>query len=171
MKFNNLSIYQSLDDPRINQDMVKSKQLSIQAAEQVLHVNTMDASSVAQILFDFDKAFVTLRDIATFATLIQVVDSSDEAAEQLNSKCTAEIAQMEQRRIPLIDTLMSLNDAEFEALIQQAEIKPFQFMLEHERNMVAHRLSIDEETLLKQMAVDGLQAWGDQYSKLSSTIQ
>ena len=171
MKFNNQNIYQSLDDPKINEDISKSELLSIQASEQALQIDIMDASSVRKILYRFDEALVILHDISTFATLIQVVDSSNELAERLNSKCSAEITQVEQRRVPLIDSLMALSDEEFDVLIKQAAIKPFQFILEHERKMAIHRLSTDEETLLKQMSVDGLHAWGEQYTKLSATIQ
>ncbi len=169
MQFDNNNIYSGLNDPKIENDFRR-----VQTNEETLkrQVNQLtSADDMAQWLNAYDGDLITLMDIATFAALIRVVDSANEQAEQLEAKANQAIAELEQVAEPLYDHLMQLTDVDFNALVQSEALAPFHFKLQHKRAMAVHRLSVAEETLLQKMAVDGLHAWGEQYSKLAGTLR
>ncbi len=171
MKFDNANIYASLEDPKIEKDLAAALQQGKSAAELAASLEFKDANNLASCLKSFDDAEIVVNDIYTFATLIQVVDSSNEAAEQLTARADVLLSELAQLAVPLNNRLMELSDADFQRLLDEPVLTPYHFTLRHRREMAVHRLSVAEETLLKQMAVDGLQAWDDQYFKLSATIQ
>lgn len=171
MKFDNTAIFESLNDPKIQQDFDRVSALQAQLAERTPSLDFSDGAAIAAWLADFDQAQMMLRDIMTFAKLIFVVDSTQSAAQQLDGKAMQRYAALEQVKAPLMDALMQLNDSDFEQLVGVEALQPFRFMLQHQRAMKPHLLSVAEETLLTQMSVDGLHAWGDQYSKLAASIK
>jgi oligoendopeptidase F len=171
MKFNNQVIYQNLDDVRILEDLELVKTQQIELSEDAQKIDTSNAEELHRWLASYDKAQITLADIGTFAALIGVVDSENEQAEMLEAQADQAMADLSQIFEPVTDKLMQLDDKTFNELISNEKLSPFRFQLEHERSLIAHRLTVEEETLLKQMSVDGLNAWGEQYSKLAGSLK
>jgi oligoendopeptidase F len=171
MKFKNSHIYSSLKDAQLENDFKAintSKQDLIYKADII---SLSDANDLTEWLNDYDKAITTLADICTYAALERVVDSTNETAENLESRGQQAYSDFEQIAEPIFDKLSQLDDSNFIALVESDQLRPFKFKLEHQRALSVHRLTVNEETLLKQMSVDGLNAWGEQYSKLSGTLQ
>jgi oligoendopeptidase F len=136
---------------------------------QKLNIN--QASEVHAWLSMYDDALISLLDISTFAALISVVDSENEQAEALEAQADQALADLAQVAEPLTDKLMQLDDNSFSSLMADKALAGFKFKLEHQRSLLEHRLTVEEETLLKQMSVDGLNAWGEQYSKLAGSLK
>lgn len=171
MKFNNQHIYTSIDDSAIEQDLAAIEGQIETLNRQATQLNVADPVALAGWLGQLDQADILRGDISTFASLVSVVDTSIEAAEILESKCNVLASKLGQCRVPVTDNLVNLDDTAFAALLNHAAMAQFKFQLEQARALVPHKLSIAEETLLQKMAVDGLNAWGDQYFKLAGTIQ
>jgi len=170
MKFNNTHIYKDLNDPAIQSDFDQALRLQDELTVDANTLDTSDANALAAWLTKFDNVQITFMDIGTFAALISVIDSTIDAADALEAKSNQLHADLQQLAEPVRDKIMQLNDAEFENLISNEALEAFRFQLKHERRLSIHRLSVKEETLLKKMAVDGLNAWGEQYSKLAGTL-
>jgi oligoendopeptidase F len=171
MKFNNQQIYQNLDDTRISTGMTEVKHIQVALAEQVQTLDVTQAAEIQDWLIRYDDALVSLLDISTFAALMSVVDSENEQAETLEAQADQALADLAQVAEPLTDKLMQLDNDLFANLIAQKNLSAFKFKLAHQRSLLEHRLTVEEETLLKQMSVDGLNAWGEQYSKLAGSLK
>ncbi|MFK7731225.1 MAG: M3 family oligoendopeptidase [Pseudomonadales bacterium] len=171
MKFDNTAIYTDLTDPGLEQDMLAVNSSRVALAEQATGLDVSKPQKLAAWLRAYDQADVTLSDIETFTALILSVDTTVEAAEEIESRCNKLSSELAQSAVPVADKLALLSDDEFQLLVESDELQAFKFKLEHERALVAHRLSVGEETLLQKMAEDGLNAWGEQYFKLAGTIQ
>ena len=171
MKFNNSAIYTGLTDTRLEEDMVAVSSSGVTLAKQANRFDVSKPQELAAWLQAYDQTDIRLSDIQTFVSLILSVDTSVEAAEEIESRCNKLSSELLQSVVPLADKLAQLSDSEFQLLVESDELHTFKFKLAHERTLVAHRLSVEEETLLQKMSEDGLNAWGEQYFKLAGTIQ
>ncbi len=171
MKFNNQHIYTSLQDAKIEAGIAQLQADFKTLEKSSAILNVANVKELAGWLTQFDQCSILLADMETFAHLISVVDSSIEEAEALISKCTRLSSELSQKKVPVMDAIAALDDQAFSALLSSCELKPFVFLLEHERQLLPHRLSVSEETLLQKMSVDGLLAWQEQYFKLAGSIQ
>ena len=109
--------------------------------------------------------------IAVLAASAASQNAQDPLAKTQASRARALNADLFKTLAPMEQLLLTLPDADFDALMADALLGEEAFRLRHERQLADRRLPVVAEQLVIGLSSDGLHAWGNLYSELAGRLR
>ncbi len=166
------SEYAGVDDPALAEDL-RALSAKLDDAEALNEKLTGDeaidsAQSIAKLA---DEAGILLSNVGAFAHCMLSVDSQHEGAQQLNGRLQTYRKRFGDVFEPLSQFLDGAEDSVIETYLEDPEVAPSAFQVQHGRKRRHENLSLSEESLVNGLSQDGIHAWGNLYDQLSGTLQ
>lgn len=168
----NLSVaYQSLNDPKIEQDIV--------LVEQCINVLNLHADKRETVLAmqnaiqTSEAAGTLLSTIGTYANCESSVDATHSQAKAMIGRVAKLRSTLTQAFTPYQDTLVHSPQEFIDQVLahDSGDVSGQGFLIECSREEAQTQLSIAQEQLLSAMQVDGRDAWGRLYDNLTGALQ
>ncbi len=129
------------------------------------------AIGVAQQIVQLAEEAVRLLDnTLTYANCLLSVDARDEAAQALHGRLQKYQKRCGELLEPWSQFLDLVPDPVIDAYLTDPAVAPTAFAVRHSRKRRHELLSLAEENLISGLAQDGIRAWDNMYSQLSSTM-
>ena len=117
-----------------------------------------------------DRAATIVGDLAGYASCCLSVDSQDAAAQDLQGRLQAVQSRFANATEPLDQYLSLVPDEVVEAYLDHDATAASRFAVEHQRKRRHELLPLEQETLVNNLAQDGINAWGLLYDQLSGSL-
>ena len=148
---------------KISQAILHAESLKLPDAKDILET-ARQAHAIAE------KVRVLIENMYTFASCRTSVDGTDADAKAALTSVQSLWAKTEQALSPL-NLLLKLVPEEFAtAYLDHPDTKSSAFLVQRERTLRPHALSLAEEDLIIALGVDGQTAWGNLYDNLAGTV-
>lgn len=106
------------------------------------------------------------QEIKSFVICLTHQDVNDERASFLQSQVAQLWATYESVSLHLDHLLALLDEVTFRHLLDNHDIQPIAFSLKERREQIKERMSVEQEQLAEQLAVNGYQGWVRMYQTL-----
>ncbi|MGI9279821.1 MAG: M3 family metallopeptidase [Endozoicomonas sp.] len=173
--WDNQSIYQSLTDPKLDGDFNDSEQLieTLKSLGEIIAVSSDDAllTNIVKALKLYDEVSIKVRTISVYAQSFSSVDAKNELAARIKVKTGELGARIDQAFKPVDQYIIEAPESFLEVLFSNKQAAAFRFYFQHERKMVDHRLSTNEEVTVSALSTNGLHGWGRLYSELAGQLK
>lgn len=126
--------------------------------------NGIEALSVVLALLD--KTFKQVREIGAFVSCLTAQDVNDREAKALASKRNELGARHASVLAKLDQKLAKVSDNSWSVLLEHPSLEPLAFVLSERRSQAKEKLSLEQEVLINDLAIDGYQAWGEIYNTI-----
>lgn len=175
--WDNTNIYQSIDDPKISEDLNKAKELiSSQSSNAELISKALDSGELKDVIgvaremsLIGSNLSIILRTLGTYISTTLSVDSSNSTAKTLRSNYAGVAASKSKVYSSLSVYLTIVDDSLLEEFFtEELESKRFQIGLM--RDFKDHTLDAKRESLINGLSTDGLSAWGKLYNDISGSL-
>ncbi|WP_407333511.1 M3 family oligoendopeptidase [Enterovibrio sp. 27052020O] len=164
-------VYQSLQDPAINQDL----QLSNQYLDALTHLSIDVVDACQRALTLHDDILTLIQSVSNYAGCQSSVDATNEAAKALVVKTDVMQSTLTQAFSPFESQLSVCDDGFFNAVMSGSDdagnYDRHAFRFSRLRQHRVFRLSVPEEQLLSALQVDGRNAWGRLYDSITGTAK
>ena len=170
------SVFPGGSDSQAFQDRLSEVKKSITDFSQELgnwelgeHSN--DFSPLKNLLQHYEKISNALGEMGTFANGLVSADVKDQKALQILNAVANLRKDFSSQNIILNKKISALTEDQFNKLLEDDFFKPMQFPLEEIRKKEQDLLSTEEETIINNLSLDGLNGWGNMYNQLVASIQ
>ncbi len=170
------SVFPGGSDSQAFQDRLSEVKKSIKDFSQELgnwelgeHSN--DFSPLKNLLQHYEKISNALGEMGTFANGLVSADVKDQKALQILNAVANLRKDFSSQNIILNKKISALTEEQFNKLLEDDFFKPMQFPLEEIRKKEQDLLSTEEETIINNLSLDGLNGWGNMYNQLVASIQ
>jgi len=130
-----------------------------------------DFSPLKNLLQHYEKISNALGEMGTFANGLVSADVKDQKALQILNAVANLRKDFSSQNIILNKKISALTEEQFNKLLEDDFFKPMQFPLEEIRKKEQDLLSTEEETIINNLSLDGLNGWGNMYNQLVASIQ
>ena len=170
------SVFPGGSDSQAFQDRLLEVKKSITDFSQVLGnwelgEHSYDFSPLKNLLQDYEKISNALGEMGTFANGLVSADVRDQKALQILNAVANLRKDFSSQNIILNKKISALTEEQFNKLLEDDFFKPMQFPLEEIRKKEQDLLSTEEETIINNLSLDGLNGWGNMYNQLVASIQ
>lgn len=107
-----------------------------------------------------------LREAFAYVSCLSAQNVKDEKAKILVGKRSELKAEMSAIQTNFEQKLVSVQDVTWEEMLKQSGVKELAFVLNENREKARERLSVDQEVLINDLAVDGYHAWSQMYDAI-----
>ncbi len=111
-----------------------------------------------------------LREAGSFINCLAAQDVKDEKARLLSGRIAQMGASLDAAVIEAARRTLAMPDDVWQAMLQDARLRPVAYGLDEMRRRMAERLPPEQEALASDLAVDGYHAWGELYNVLVGRI-
>lgn len=126
------------------------------------------AADLLRTLQDIDLSF---GECDAFILCLQSQNLADERASQLRAEVIALDAKFEMFNNAFDAYLAGLNSAEFDAFLNESSALEIGFILQERRLRASHKLSLQKENFITDLAIDGYHGWGEIYPSLVAEVK
>ena len=173
--------YSDIDDAKINSDIaelrIEVEALEVETKTFADHLNAELPAWNDEIKAQLSAVFVRLdaispriHNLSVYVQSVATIDSGNVEAKKLISVMQGLGSNMGQAFAPVMVFLTRASGEFIAALYEQDFIAPYKFRIDYSRQHSDQLLSVNEENLISAMAQNGLQAWGNLYNELSSSL-
>ncbi len=174
--------YSDVEDAKIAIDIedlgVQAKALEAKTAVFTAYMSAADlpewsdeiSAELADVFNMLDEISPRIHNLSVYVQSVATIDSGNVEAKKLISVIQGVGSTVGQAFAPIIVFLTRVSDDFIEALYTQKFINPSKFKIDYSRKHRDQLLSVAEENLLSAMGQSGLQAWGNLYNELSSSL-
>jgi len=106
------------------------------------------------------------REVSAFVSCLSAQNVKDEKANLLVGESSTLSAQLGAIRTKLDQKIVAIEETKWQALLTQPELEDISFVLNENREASKQKLSVEEEILINDLAVDGYQAWNQMYGTI-----
>lgn len=131
------------------------------------HPATAELSSILLALEAIEQR---LGQAGTFAMAHASAAATDRAAIRAEARAGDLYSLYARARVVPDDRVSRASEADFEALINRAELAHMRAMLREKRRMARFRLPEAEESLVQELARDGIMGWGELYDREAGAL-
>lgn len=125
-----------------------------------------DEAALIVVLTQLEKAMKQLREAGAFISCLSAQDVTDTAASLLVSERSELGAKIGAVSTMFNQKLIGVSESDWELLLEKPEINELAFVLNEYRNKAKEKLSLEQEVLINDLAVDGYHAWSDMYDTI-----
>ena len=170
------SVFPGGSDSQAFQDRLSEVKKSITDFSQELGnwelgEDSNDFSPLKNLLQHYEKISNALGEMGTFANGLVSADVKDQKALQILNAVANLRKDFSSQNIILNKKISALTEEQFNKLLEDDFFKPMQFPLEEIRKKEQDLLSTEEETIINNLSLDGLNGWGNMYNQLVASIQ
>ncbi|RXJ68424.1 oligoendopeptidase F, partial [Veronia nyctiphanis] len=162
--------YSGLSGEDYAADIAKVKALIAQITE----LAPTDITGCQQALSLSEQAGMLTHNLSTYAYCLASVDAKNQEAALAQSKLSSLWSELTQANKPFTSQVSTGTDDFFESVLAGSDdvgpLERFRFLKTIEREKKDTLLSVEEEQLLSAMNVDGPNAWGSLYNKITGSM-
>lgn len=169
--WNNSKFFSHCADSRVQDSIITLQQNCLLLSANISHF-TIDSNSadLPDILNQFEDCLLSILDLRSFSGQCLAVNAKDTDALKLQNRAQTLKANLDGIFLPIINWIKRLPELEWQEIKKNNHTASFTFYFSHERRFTPFLLSNTEETLLAQMSVTGLHAWGNLYSQIAGGL-
>jgi oligoendopeptidase F len=121
-------------------------------------------------LTELEQAEVRLRHLESYLGCLGSADARDEAVKRDLALTSALEAELQKSVMLTRARLGETSDADFEELLSEPALVPVGYWLRRARHQAQYSMPADHETLVADLAITGISAWGRLYDQISGTL-
>ncbi|MFE4705992.1 M3 family oligoendopeptidase [Peribacillus simplex] len=129
-----------------------------------------DESSLIQAFDLFKNTNMKSTQASAFIGCLEAQNAQDKKAGQLRIKQMKIVASLKMVLSQLDEKLIQLDDAFFEKILEKEPLNELKFVLNERREKAKEKLSVKEESLITQLAMDGFEGWSQMYDTIVGSM-
>ncbi|GAB6256263.1 M3 family oligoendopeptidase [Peribacillus sp. N1] len=107
---------------------------------------------------------------SAFIGCLEAQNAQDKKAGQLRIKQMKIVASLKMVLSRLDEKLIQLDDAVFNKILEKEPLDELKFVLNERREKAKEKLSVKEESLITQLAMDGFEGWSQMYDTIVGSM-
>jgi oligoendopeptidase F len=107
---------------------------------------------------------------SAFIGCLEAQNAQDKKAGQLRIKQMKIVASLKMVLSRLDEKLIQLDDAVFKKILEKEPLNELKFVLNERREKAKEKLSVKEESLITQLAMDGFEGWSQMYDTIVGSM-
>jgi len=165
-------LYDSPDDPQIEQDMQALEEATNAFAERYRgRVGELSAAEMLEALEARERFYDKLVRLFSFASLNYATDTSNPEFGALVQKVQQFYSSVQQRRVFFDVEWQKADEAQVQAVLADEAIEKYRHVLESELRYKPYTLSEEQEQIMIALSVSGRSAWTRFFSQLTSAMR
>ncbi|MET1179885.1 M3 family oligoendopeptidase [Peribacillus simplex] len=129
-----------------------------------------DESSLIQAFDLFKNTNMKSTQASAFIGCLEAQNAQDKKAGQLRIKQMKIVASLKMVLSNLDEKLIQLDDAFFKKILEKEPLNELKFVLNERREKAKEKLSVKEESLITQLAMDGFEGWSQMYDTIVGSM-
>ncbi|WP_409301815.1 M3 family oligoendopeptidase [Peribacillus sp. SCS-155] len=129
-----------------------------------------DAQLLENVVELFSETSKRIRQAGAFVSCLEAQDTTDRKANDLRARVTTYSAAFQNALTKFDQKLVQLDDEFFHKTVNTGTFKQLTYILNERRERAIEKLSVEEESLINQLAIDGYHGWSRMYDTIVSTI-
>lgn len=129
-----------------------------------------DEFSLIQAFDLFKNTNMKSSQAGAFIGCLEAQNAQDKKAGQLRIKQMKIVASLKMVLSKLDEKLMQLDDAFFMKILEKEPLNELKFVLNERREKAKEKLSVKEESLITQLAMDGFEGWSQMYDTIVGSM-
>lgn len=109
--------------------------------------------------------------VEEFLICVRATNTDDEHVTKMISESAKTKSSVEKLEVEFNQLLSSLSEKTWSKLLQNNEVKNYQFHLEERKQKVGDKLPLEMEKIIQSLSVNGFFAWEDHYEQLISKLR
>ncbi|MFJ5621469.1 M3 family oligoendopeptidase [Peribacillus loiseleuriae] len=118
----------------------------------------------------FEQSGKKMRQAGAFVSCLEAQDVKDKKANELRGQITKQSAIFQNALTKFDQKLVALDEEFFQNVLKKEPLKELKYILNERRERAMEKLSVEEESLINALAVDGYHGWSQLYDTIVSTI-
>ncbi|TLS36492.1 M3 family oligoendopeptidase [Pseudalkalibacillus caeni] len=144
----------------------KLQNLSHLVNEYTIPTEVSQAKDLRKVIDHVEGVELRLRESFAFVGCLSAQDVTDKKALQHRAKISEMAAGFSTVMTTLEQKLNKIDDSLWKELLAQPELKELSFVLNEKREKAKEKLSLEQESLINDLSVDGYQGWDSMYSTI-----
>ena len=112
-----------------------------------------------------------LREAGAFLGCLNAANTNDIQAQMLSGAFFPIFAGFDQIRTKIMVFLSQMDQEAFNNLIAAPQLQEYNFVIKEMRSLSKQRLPLEQEQLISNLSINGLNAWGTLYQRLVSRVK
>ncbi len=133
-------------------------------------LNSENMEAWERIVLSFEHAVTRLKHLGSYVSCITSADANNEAFASEESALSLLDARMSKVQVELQRGFRSPSDEIFETFTSRPSLRDARYRLSRIREQSRHIMSTDKEHLASDLGVDGIDAWGRLYDRVSGKL-
>lgn len=134
--------------------------------------DTAEKRSQWAAMYDrFEQVINRVSEAGSFVGCLISQNEADTPAKMLMGRLQQMFAGFQAINILMKDKIRQIPDETWQEFLADPRFAPFTFQLQETRDQIAEELPPAQETLISDLSVDGLQAWGRLYQTIVSRVK
>jgi pepF/M3 family oligoendopeptidase len=129
-----------------------------------------DESSLIQAFDLYKNTNMKSSQASAFIGCLEAQNAQDKKAGQLRIKQMKVVASLKMVLSKLDEKLIQHDDAFFEKILEKEPLNELKFVLNERREKAKEKLSVKEESLITQLAMDGFEGWSQMYDTIVGSM-
>ncbi|PEZ83363.1 M3 family oligoendopeptidase [Bacillus sp. AFS017274] len=129
-----------------------------------------DESSLIKAFDLFKNTNMKSTQARAFIGCLEAQNAQDKKAGQLRIKQMKIVASLKMVLSKLDEKLIQLDDAFFKKILEKEPLIELKFVLNERREKAKEKLSVKEESLITQLAMDGFEGWSQMYDTIVGSM-
>ncbi|MBD8587856.1 M3 family oligoendopeptidase [Peribacillus simplex] len=129
-----------------------------------------DESSLIQAFDLYKNTNMKSSQASAFIGCLEAQNAQDKKAGQLRIKQMKIVASLKMVLSKLDEKLIQHDDAFFEKILEKEPLNELKFVLNERREKAKEKLSVKEEALITQLAMDGFEGWSQMYDTIVGSM-
>ena len=129
-----------------------------------------DEISLIQAFDLFKNTNMKSSQASAFIGCLEAQNAQDKKAGQLRIKQMKIVASLKMVLSKLDEKLIQLDDAFFKKILEKEPLNELKFVLNERREKAKEKLSVKEESLITQLAMDGFEGWSQMYDTIVGSM-
>ncbi|MFD1736661.1 M3 family oligoendopeptidase [Bacillus salitolerans] len=147
---------------------VQNLELNLQNLNEKLE--SFQSSELSTLLQAVQEVMKQVKEASAFVSCLQAQDVTDKKAGEWRGKITTLFARFQTLLTKLDEHLLSIEDQEWRSLLDQNELRELTFVLNERKERAAEKLSLELESLILDLGVDGYHGWSQMYDTITGKI-
>ncbi|MBA9025517.1 M3 family oligoendopeptidase [Peribacillus huizhouensis] len=118
----------------------------------------------------FEQSGKKIRQAGAFVSCLEAQDVKDKKANELRGQITKQSATFQNALTKFDQKLVALDEEFFQNVLKKEPLKELKYILNERRERAMEKLSVDEESLINALSVDGYHGWSQLYDTIVATI-
>lgn len=116
------------------------------------------------------KLSAELEEAEAYILCLNAQNTQDRKAQQWQSNIASYRVRLLKEENQINEALKNISDEQFDDFIKIHKFEEIRFPLEERRHLSQKKLSLEKESLIENLAIDGYHGWSDYYDTLSGQI-
>ncbi|MCY4543866.1 MAG: hypothetical protein OXD39_01410, partial [Gemmatimonadetes bacterium] len=123
-----------------------------------------------RIVLSFESAVTRLRHLGSYVSCITSADANNEDFAAEEGALSLLDARMSKVHVELQRGFESPSDEDFETFVSRPALRDARYRISRIREQSRHTMSTEKEHLASDLGVDGIEAWGRLYDRISGKL-